>query len=162
MNPEFGWTKGMIDLIKPIGNTHCSSFTVLIEIQRNSYSVADGEQDFTSQEYEGLFNFTRYDADGTYCANKEKLLQVAIGINFYNFETREYEELSSETYKYGYIAFKTEVFNPYGKRPYMIIGLNEKCGIKEKTEDSFIKSKIFNYKQLAISIRYTHLVMVFG
>ncbi len=131
-------------------------------IQRNSCSVADGAEEFTSQEYEGRFNLTRYDADDTYCTNREKLLKVAIGINFYDFETfddfetHEFEELKlrREAYKNGYIAFKTENFNPYGKRPYLIIGLNKKRGVKEKIEDLFIKSKIFNHKQLAIRIGY--------
>ena len=52
----------------------------------------------------------------------------SIFIQFYDHNTRIFEELSIEPYKYGYLTFLNSKIN--GKVPRLGIGLNKECGIK--------------------------------
>lgn len=107
----------------------------------------------SSISYEGVFGSSyfsyTFDLDDSVSEIYKLLGPVGINIEFYDHNTRKFEELSSEAYKYGYLAFRN-----IGDLPALDIGLNEECGIKEKLDELFIKSKIFNHKYLYMEIDY--------
>ncbi|MGR3173178.1 MAG: hypothetical protein ACUZ8N_01090 [Candidatus Scalindua sp.] len=174
MNPELGWTKGMIDYMKMNTPLEFSvTFPIRINIQNNYYSFIQkdssafmGEDMEEESKYFGQTRFDEidyYHEDGTpdvdaYSIKEtyELLAQVDIKIEFYDhktFETEELKKLRSETYKYGYLAFWNPKEDSDGK-PMVIICLNKECGIKKKIDNLFVKSKIFNHKSLNIDIEY--------
>ncbi len=163
MNPKHGWTKEMIDAIKDCETYN--SFPIRILAQDIDYKFTDKEYDeknkfalvksgtTSSISYEGVFGSSyfsyTFDLDDSVSEIYKLLGPVGINIEFYDHSTRKFEELSSEAYKYGYLAFRN-----IGDLPALDIGLNEECGIKEKLDDLFIKSKIFNHKYLYMGIDY--------
>lgn len=160
MSPELGWTKEMIDEIKDCEINNC--FPIIINVQSNYYEFTDKEIDekynFAATSpisYEGIFSslICYGDLDDFVSERYNVLGQVDISITFFDHNTRKFgthkfEELSSETYKYGYLEFRNL------KKGALIIGLNKECGIKETIDDLFIKSKIFNHKNLYMEINY--------
>jgi hypothetical protein len=159
------------------------TFPIRINIQNNYYSFIQKDScAFTGEDMEEeskYFGQTRYDEmdyyheDGTINEDAwsiketyELLAQVDIKIEFYDLKELDPKDeldkkLRSEKYKYGYIVFwnQTEgdvlkVIEGSNGKPVAIIALNKKCGIKEKIDDLFVKSKMFNHKSLNIDIEY--------
>ena len=160
MTPELGWTKEMIDEVKDCEiDNH---FPIIIKIQSNYYEFKDKEYDndlnvadTSPISYEGIFSSSHCydDLDGDYDPEKYKLWgQVDVSIIFYDRNTRKFEGLNGEVYKYGFLSFRNLKNN--NNKPALTIGLNKDCGIEEKINNLFIKSKKFNHKNLDIDIYY--------
>ena len=160
MTPELGWTKEMLDEIKDCEIDN--EFSILIKIQNNYYEFEDKERDddlsvadTSPISYKGIFSSSQCydDLDGDYDPEKYKLWgQVDISIIFYDRNTRKFDGVNSEAYKYGFLAFRNLKNND--NKPALTIGINKDCGIEEKINDLFIKSKIFNHNNLDIDIYY--------
>jgi hypothetical protein len=176
VNQELVWTKEMIDYMRMSSDVidFSNTFPIRINIQEHSddSSISDigkepryfGQTRYDKMDYyeeDGTINVDAYEIKETY----ELLAQVDVWITFFDPKNPEDEELTkqlrSEEYKYGYMAFwnpkKNEIIKLVtgsDSKPVAIICLNKECGIKEKIDDLFVKSKIFNYKSLNITIEY--------
>lgn len=181
MKPKLVWTKEMIDYMRMSSDVFDFTNTFPIRINTNNYSYSSiimGESSgYTGQtcfdkidyyEKDGTPNVDAYEIKETY----ELLAQVDVMVTFYNLkdldnlkyldsEEEFTEQLRNEAYKNGYMAFSNPIKDDdvklivgYGSKAVAIICLNEECGIKEKIDSLFTKSKMFNLKYLNISIEY--------
>jgi len=171
------WTKEMIDYMKMEYRYPIVNFPICINsvVSFATYEHEDdGAMDKDERERTNYYGRTRYGDNYDFDDREihELLAQVYIRVEFYGKKyldwvagqeryAKEYEELRSDTFKYGYLEIGNQTKEHIIKvveddisRPVGLVSLNNEYGIREKINDLFTKSKVFGHKSLLIDIGY--------